>query len=470
MKNGIVKEDGRLTYYKNNVPYHAGAVKIDGNIYYVGRNGRVATGQHIVHREMTNGLLERGTYTFDEEGKLIEGSFRAPKKVTHHNTKSKSKSSHKKSSHRKHIFKLKKKQITLIICIGFAATLLIAFAFFADKLTPHKESDSHITSTKNITLPEFKEPVNLCTIPAQKLYKHEVSMEQLKEADVYLPFEFSYQLADTDGELYLSESANMSASKKYILAKSETSLFIDNLKTGTTYYYRADIGEESYTGSFQTAEGTRYLYIPGVYNTRDIGGYTTKDGNKIKQGMIIRGTEIDGLVEASYYLSHKDVENVMDQFEFVYDMDLREPWVHYGEYTSPFGEEVVHKFYKSPAYVNVFSSHNKDIVKDIFSDLAKEENYPMYLHCTYGADRTGTIIYLLQGLLGMSDEDMMREYQMSGLFLGVFADSTRMDSVVVEIEKFPGQNTSEKIEYFLTKEIGLSDSQLQSIRNILLEN
>ena len=53
-------------------------IKIDGVIYYAGRHGKIATGTKVVHRSMSNGLLEHGTYRFDQDGKLIEGSYIAP--------------------------------------------------------------------------------------------------------------------------------------------------------------------------------------------------------------------------------------------------------------------------------------------------------------------------------------------------------------------------------------------------------
>ena len=40
--------------------------------------------------------------------------------------------------------------------------------------------------------------------------------------------------------------------------------------------------------------------------------------------------------------------------------------------------------------------------------IADENRYPVYIHCTGGADRTGTLAFLINALLGVGEDDLIR--------------------------------------------------------------
>ena len=63
--------DGITYYFKNGQRNAAGAIEIDGNIYYINSGCRAVTGKHYVSTDKGNGILGEGYYTFDSNGILI---------------------------------------------------------------------------------------------------------------------------------------------------------------------------------------------------------------------------------------------------------------------------------------------------------------------------------------------------------------------------------------------------------------
>lgn len=456
MKDGLIFENDELIYYKHGKPYHAGAIKVDGDVYYISSKGRAIKGQHAVHREMTNGILERGVYTFGQDYKLVKGSYIPPKK--------------KKRKKNKALSKKQQTRLSVYMC---AALLLVVAGFvFVSQLQPRSTHQKPAVTAPGekirVSLPDFKE-VQLCSNAALGLYNGEYTVQQAVETgEAYRPLEFDYVLTGTDATLFISENENFQNAFQFEMPETKNRVLINNLKTGTKYYWKVIAGKDSYQGDFETVKSTRFVIMNGAENTRDIGGYVTQDGKTVKQGLIIRGTEIDGLAQKQYFVPSESIEDIQNTFGFVYEFDLREDIIYGREYESRLGKDVGHKFYVAPQYGQVFSLEYKDSLKNIFADLANPDNYPMYLHCTYGADRTGTIVFLLQGILNMSEQDMISEYRLTGFHRESYATTDAIDVVIEGLRLYEGDTIQEKILNFLTTEIGVTQSQLDSIRNILL--
>lgn len=320
------------------------------------------------------------------------------------------------------------------------------------------------------TFPVFTEEVLLCSDAVKKLYDGQMAVETvIQTEDPYRAFALEYDMGVQTGVFYLGENADLSDAREYPMEIFQKVLRIDNLKTGTVYYYKAVIGDEAFSGSFVTAESTRFLTIPGADNVRDIGGYRNLDGKMVRQGLLIRGTELDGLEYEDYKLNPDNVETVQSDFGFVYDFDLRAYTIFEGEYQSALGEDVGHAFYTAPQYEQIFEPEWQVNLQKIFTDLADPAKYPMYLHCTWGKDRTGTVVFLLQGILNMSDEDMMTEYRLSGFVHSEMAEENAMEAVTQELMKYEGRTLQEKIVTFMTTDVGITEEQLDSIRTIFLE-
>ena len=187
---------------------------------------------------------------------------------------------------------------------------------------------------------------------------------------------------------------------------------------GTTYYYQvyahhANSTVKSRIFSFQTEYAPRILNVPGVSNLRDFGGYYTEDKTKrIKQGIVYRGAKFDTANQID-----EATNQMLNYYGLKTDLDLRLPG---SESTQPFGDAVNYINVSGPHYVEwsgiaFYGDGSKEALATEVRAFANPDNFPIYVHCSLGRDRTGTICFLINALCGVSKQDLFLDYEISYL-------------------------------------------------------
>ena len=220
----------------------------------------------------------------------------------------------------------------------------------------------------------------------------------------------------------------------------------------------------------------RWIDVEGACNVRDIGGWTG-----LKAGMVFRGSELDtskvrdlsnpdkAKKVSRHDLTEKGRRVMRDEMRIRCDLDLRR---FKGMETAPseIGADVKHCVIPISAYTNMLRGVAG--VAACLRVFADPENYPVYVHCAGGADRTGSILFLLEGLCGVSEPELNVEYELTSFGL---AERARTDkpyyfaSLVKRMKACPGANLNEQIEWYALNELGLTQNEIASIRRNLMK-
>ena len=100
----------------------------------------------------------------------------------------------------------------------------------------------------------------------------------------------------------------------------------------------------------------------------------------------------------------------------------------------------------------------------------------VYFHCYSGADRTGYISMLIEGLLGVSEKDCSIDYELTS-FCSSVGDRYRTGKPtdydfrdgITFLRALPGTTFQNKIETYLVNQVGISQSDINDFKSLMLE-
>ena len=337
--------------------------------------------------------------------------------------------------------------------------------------------------------------------------------------------------------IYIADNENFDNATSYVVSGFTRELDIYNLLPSTTYYWKVagDRSDMSDTSVFKTEDlSVRLIYAEGTSNIRDLGGWNA-DGSSVNYGKIYRGNQLNGYGNwGDNKLTEEGLKTFKDDLKIRTEIDLRtqnkddaNQTTNYVDATFPYYKCTIGQYTDifealvwnalpndgntksdtmenkndarrlSYATGNAIRNENamKRSLKTVFEVLADESNYPVYIHCNAGADRTGTVAFLINGLLGVSEADLIRDYELTsfskvsglryrseikdGNFTEIGVMQNDYDNFVafgalIEAIKVnygaEGKALSYAIENFLTGYIGVSHEQIESIKRIMLSD
>ena len=310
-----------------------------------------------------------------------------------------------------------------------------------------------------------------------------------KELSRPVPAQFAWtatpakELAITGYTVEIQDCDNRYATLTFDTATPTLDVY--NLCIGTEYLWRVtahyENGKTSTSGwSYFATEDVapRNLYVDGITNVRDLGGWHTTDGGRVRQGMIFRCGRLneserpDVVIE----ITEAGIDMMRNVLGIRSEIDLRMPNKHDTETggitSSPLGEDV--NYYNCPLDWDQgnYMTYNLASVKKFFELASDESNYPFIFHCNIGTDRTGMFAFLINGLLGVAEEDLYRDYLFSNF--GAINNHARtlsniQNNYLKTINQYPGATLSERIENCLLDLVGVPQEQLDAIRDIMME-
>ena len=220
------------------------------------------------------------------------------------------------------------------------------------------------------------------------------------------------------------DSAFSQIVRVFSLSGDDQSIDVYHLNSGKTYYYK--VTSQNFKGetselkrdSLRIDGQVRMLHLSSLHNARDLGGWPVKGGRYVKYGLLYRGGEMNG--EHFIQVSDADVAELRQYVGIRTELDLRSPdeldltpLPDDDIFSSALGSDISYRRVSIQPSVKIDSL--QPLYKECFDYILSclRQGFPVNFHCWGGADRTGTLAFLLCGLLGVSQSDLDKDYELT---------------------------------------------------------
>jgi protein-tyrosine phosphatase len=185
----------------------------------------------------------------------------------------------------------------------------------------------------------------------------------------------------------------------------------------------------------------RHVALAGCYNFRDLGGYPTEDGGRLRWRRLFRADGLTRLHEEDCVALAEITESEVDN-RGRFPVETVEVDYHHLPLTEsiPGTEEVPdwgEAQYVTARYTHILKEGRSSIARAI-SLLASDGSLPAVFHCSAGKDRTGVLAAVVLGGLGVPDEVIVDDYALSAIGTSRLMQALREEyaDAVEEVEKY----------------------------------
>ncbi|MCQ2449913.1 MAG: tyrosine-protein phosphatase [Clostridia bacterium] len=307
-------------------------------------------------------------------------------------------------------------------------------------------------------------------------YTYTVSPTYVKDYIRPMPVEISFAVPNAAQAsavtVSVSPNADMSGATNYYFTAAQikngsVTAAVYHLFVGTKYYWQATVSyqngttQQSGVTPFIVKDGVRFINTEKINNMRDVGGWMTQDGEMVKQGLVYRSAHMDDATANDKNL----LKNVLG---IKTEIDLRRTDENNGITSSPLGNDVTYVHISSYNYTGYFT--DPALAASVFRMFASPDNYPIAFHCVGGADRTGTLAFMLKALLGVEENDLVADFELTPGRVRNSSDWTNFPAFMSAVHALPGDTLQEKAYNFYHDRAGLTAMELSNITNIQLND